>query len=289
MKPRIGVTSSPSLHEDQLLEAIDRAYVAGVGRAGGLPFVLPVLDPGEAASVLAGLDGIVFAGGGDVDPARYADAASPHVQGVDPDRDAYEIGLAQAALAMGLPMLGVCRGSQVLNVALGGTLVQHLPDVTDLEHRAKERWAEEVHSVRVLPGSRLRAVVGRDVIGVNSLHHQAVAKVGGGVQAVGWAEDGTIEAIEGTGRNRILGVQWHPELLLEDTSHMALFGWLVEEASHPAVAAPVATPPTVAVPAPVAGPPTVAVAAPVVVSPAQPLAVTPLDQGVAAPLDEAVA
>ncbi len=234
MKPRIGVTSSPSLHEDRFLEALDRAYVTAVIRAGGLPLVLPVLDPGEVASVLACVDALFFTGGGDVDPARYAANASPEVQGLDPERDAYEIALARAAVGMGLPIFGICRGAQVLNVALGGTLVQHLPDVTDQKHRAKEQWAEAVHTVTVLPDSRLRSVVGVDVLGVNSLHHQAVADVGGSLKAVAWAEDGTVEAIEGQGISRILGVQWHPELLIADPGHVALFDWLVEEATDPA-------------------------------------------------------
>jgi putative glutamine amidotransferase len=235
MKPRIGVTSSPSLHEDRFLEALDRAYVTAVIRAGGLPFVLPVLEPEEVPAVLACLDGLFFTGGGDVDPARYADTASPHVQGLDPERDAYEIALARAAVSKGLPIFGICRGAQVLNVALGGTLVQHLPDVSEQRHCAKEQWAEAVHTVTVRPESRLRAVVGVDVLGVNSLHHQAVASVGGGLQPVAWAEDGTIEAVESLGLSRILGVQWHPETLVADASHVALFDWLVEEAARPAL------------------------------------------------------
>jgi putative glutamine amidotransferase len=233
MKPRIGVTSSPSLHEDRFLEALDRAFVSAVISAGGLPFVLPVLAPEEASSVLACLDGILFSGGGDVDPACYAGPSSHAAQGIEPERDAYEIALARAGVDLGLPMFGICRGCQVLNVALGGTLVQHLPDVSDQQHCAKEQWAEAVHTVRVLPESRLGGVVGLDVVGVNSLHHQAVDGVGDGLHAVAWADDGTIEAVEGMGPTRVLAVQWHPELLMRDPSHAALFEWLVEEAGRP--------------------------------------------------------
>ena len=234
MKPRIGVTSSPSLHEDRFLEALDRAYVSAVIRAGALPFVLPVLDPVEVPGVVTCLDGILFTGGGDVDPARYAGTASPEVGGLDPERDAYELALARAAVDRGLPVFGICRGAQVLNVALGGTLVQHLPEVTALEHRAKDKWAEAVHAVRLLAASRLASVVGKDTMGVNSLHHQAVEVAGAGLVASAWAEDGTIEAIEGAGTLRLIGVQWHPELLVAEASHSALFDWLVEEASRPA-------------------------------------------------------
>ncbi len=227
------MTSSPSLHEDRFLEALDRAYVSAVIRAGALPFVLPVLQAEEVADVITCLDGILFTGGGDVDPAHYATVAHAEVGGLDPERDVYELALARVAVQRGLPVFGICRGAQLLNVALGGTLVQHLPDVTSLEHRAKEQWAEAVHTVRVLGGSRLAGAVRKEIVGVNSLHHQAVDVLGAGLVASGWAEDGTVEAIEGVGTLRLLAVQWHPELLVAEASQTALFDWLVEEASRP--------------------------------------------------------
>jgi putative glutamine amidotransferase len=233
MKPRIGVTSSPSLHEDRFLEALDRAYVSAVIRAGALPFVLPVLQAEEVADVITCLDGILFTGGGDVDPAHYAPVAHAEVGGLDPERDVYETALARVAVQRGLPVFGICRGAQLLNVALGGTLIQHLPEVTGLEHRAKEQWAEAVHTVRVLGDSRLAGAVQQEIVGVNSLHHQAVDVLGAGLIASGWASAGTVEAIEGAGQLRLLAVQWHPELLVADASHTALFDWLVEEASRP--------------------------------------------------------
>ena len=214
------------------MEALERAYVTAIVQAGGVPFLLPVLDPAEIATVAACLDGIFFTGGGDVDPARYGAPQSPHAAGVDAGRDAYELALARNRLERGLPMLGICRGSQVLNVAMGGTLVAHLPDVTDQEHCARERFAETVHAVEVLPGSRLHAVTGLSRVGVNTLHHQAVDRPGDGLVAVAWAEDGTIEAVEGAGSCRVLGVQWHPELLPAEPGHAELFGWLVEEATR---------------------------------------------------------
>jgi putative glutamine amidotransferase len=232
MKPRIGVTSSPSLHEDRFLEALDRAYVSAVIRAGALPFVLPVLDPGEVEGVITCLDGILFTGGGDIEPVHYAPTASAEASGLDPERDTYELALARTAVQRGVPVLGICRGCQVINVALGGTLVQHLPEVTDMEHRVKDQWAEAVHTVRVLAGSLLSSIVGREVFGVNSLHHQAVDVPGSTLTVSAWAEDGTAEAVEGAGR-RVLGVQWHPELLVAETAHMALFDWLIEEAGRP--------------------------------------------------------
>lgn len=232
MKPRIGLTTSPSLHDSRFVEALERAYVTSVVQAGGIPFLLPVLDPAEVATVAESLDGIFFAGGGDLDPARYGAPQSRHAAGVDPGRDAYEMALARHGVGRGLPMLGICRGCQVLNVAMGGTLVPHLPEVTDQEHCLRERFAEAVHTVDVVPGSRLHAATGLARIGVNSLHHQAVDRVGDGLVVAARAHDGVVEAVEGTGTRQVLGVQWHPELLPAEPGHAELFGWLVEQAAR---------------------------------------------------------
>jgi putative glutamine amidotransferase len=235
MKPRIGITTTPRVDEDRMLEALDRANVTAVVQAGGLPFVLPVLDPAEAAGAVACLDGLLLSGGGDVDPAAYGCEALPEVQGVDPGRDAWELALVGAASAADIPVLGICRGAQVVNVAAGGTLIQHLPFVTDLVHCRKDQAAAPVHTVSVLAGSRLAAATGSDLLGVNSLHHQAVGTVGAGLRPTGWAEDGTVEAVEGVDGRRVLGVQWHPELLVGAAAHAALFAWLVTEAGRPVV------------------------------------------------------
>ncbi len=232
MRPRIGITTSPSLREGRFSEALDRAYVTAVLRAGGLPVVLPVLETDQAPKVASCLDGIAFSGGGDVDPELYGADRVPELRGVDARRDAYELALVREALELGLPILGTCRGCQLLNVALGGTLVPHL-DGDEGRHRARDRWAEPVHTVSVLEGSLLGAVLGPGVVGVNSLHHQAVAEVGTGLRAVAWADDGVIEAVEAVDGNRALGVQWHPELLLTPPANTTLFRWLVEEARRP--------------------------------------------------------
>jgi putative glutamine amidotransferase len=264
MKPRIGITATPSVADDRLLEALDRANVTGVVQAGGMPLVLPVLDPAEAEAAVSCLDGLLLSGGGDVDPAAYGCPPLPEVAGVDRGRDAWELALVRAALAQGVPVLGVCRGAQVVNVAAGGTLIGHLPLVTDLEHCRKDRAAEPVHAVRVLAGSRLREATGLDRMGVNSLHHQAVGTVGAGLRPVGWSDDGTVEAVEGTDGHRVLGVQWHPELLLDEPGHAALFDWLVAEARVlAALPLPVAVAGAAAVTAvaPAAGPPLASAAA----------------------------
>ena len=211
-------------------------YVDAVVRAGGLPFVLPVLEPGDAEPALLALDGLLLTGGGDVDPVRYGEAPVPEVYGVDPGRDAFEAALVVAAARAGLPLLGICRGTQILNVTLGGTLHQHVPAVTGRNHCLRDRSSELVHEVRITPGTLLAGTAGAPAIGVNSLHHQAVDRVGAGLRAVAWSDDGIIEGVESDGIGRFLGVQWHPELLGGHDAHERLFAWLVTEAANPAPA-----------------------------------------------------
>jgi len=234
MVPRIGLTSSPGMVEDRLVATIERAYTAAVVRAGCIPFYLPVLDPLQAEAVVPMLDGLLFIGGGDVDPTWYGRQPSPNLGKVDSEQDAWEMALVRAGLVAGLPMLGICRGLQVMNVALGGTLVQHLPDMTTLAHCVKDQCSSPVHRVRVDGRSRLRTVLGVESLGVNSLHHQAVEQLGEGLAAVAWGEDAIVEAVEGSGPNRMIGVQWHPELLVDDAPHAALFDWLALEAGRAA-------------------------------------------------------
>jgi putative glutamine amidotransferase len=198
--------------------------------AGGLPLVIPVLDPRCADAVLEGVDALVMSGGGDVDPRRYGQRPVPEVYGVDERRDEWELELARVALARGVPLLAVCRGAQVLNVAFGGTLVQDLASITDEVHRAVDLRDQIVHRIDIEPVSKLAEVVGPGPIGANTLHHQAVCEVGSGLRAVAWAHDGTIEAIESEDSRAVLGVQWHPELLVHRVAHRRLFEWVVGEA-----------------------------------------------------------
>ena len=226
LKPLIGLTMST--HDgDGPAQAVGVEYLAAVEAAGGIPVVLPILDPRRAGAILEVVDGLVLTGGGDIDPACYGAVPHPEVYGLHPARDAWELALARTATA---PMLGICRGAQVINVANGGTLVQHLPDVTAISHRERDRSGELVHGVDVVPGSRLHAIAGRLQLGANTLHHQAVGSVGEGLVVTGRAPDGTVEAIEGTGEQPVLGVQWHPELLADHDEHRAVFSWLVAAA-----------------------------------------------------------
>jgi putative glutamine amidotransferase len=189
---------------------IPYAYVAAVERAGGRALLVP---PSEDAvdETLDALDGIVFSGGNDLEPSSYGAEAHPETNGTNPARDAGELALLTAALARDLPVLAICRGFEVLNVARGGDLVQHLPDaVGHEEHRAVVGEFSD-HDVRVDESSQLGALVGAEAADVKSHHHQALGRIGEGLREVAWAEDGTVEAIEDPERRFAVGVLWHPE------------------------------------------------------------------------------
>lgn len=191
---------------------LHRAYTDRIVESGGVPLVLaPAGGPAEAAAVVAALAGLVLTGGADLDPARYRAARDSRTTGVQPERDAWESYLLDAALAADLPVLGVCRGAQLLNVARGGTLYQHLPDQVGGEaHRpGPGRFADSAVTMDPeLPPGTLLGAVGT----AHCSHHQAVAELGAGLVATAWHADGTIEAICLPERRFVLGVQWHPEV-----------------------------------------------------------------------------
>jgi gamma-glutamyl-gamma-aminobutyrate hydrolase PuuD len=186
-----------------------------------------LVPPSEEAieETLDALDGVVFSGGGDLDPRLYGQEAHPNTKGIVPERDKGELALLQAALARDMPVLAVCRGSQVLNVALGGDLVQHLPDVVGDEKHKHTPGAYADHDVNVEPETRLGALLG-DRAPVKSHHHQGFGQLGEGLRESARAEDGTLEALEDPSRRFALGVLWHPEA----GEDMRLFEALVEEA-----------------------------------------------------------
>ncbi|MDQ6616639.1 MAG: gamma-glutamyl-gamma-aminobutyrate hydrolase family protein [Actinomycetota bacterium] len=226
---RIGVAAAQGEIGLLPVHAVNRVYVTAVRAAGGLPFIVPTLDPSDALAVVAELDGLVFSGGGDLEPAAYGGASGPELVDVDSERDRWELALLAAAEELGVPVLGVCRGLQAINVAAGGTLVPHLPDGAAEAHRVTGRDFEPVHSIEVIDGTMLHGLTGPSC-GVNSMHHQAADRVGSGLRAVGFAPDGVIEALEDTRWGRTLGVQWHPELLTAQPEQMALWSWLVDAA-----------------------------------------------------------
>lgn len=199
-------------------------YVDHVARAGGQPVLLPPV--GNPAALLGRLDGLVLTGGGDVDPARYGQAPHEETTQVRDFRDDAEFGLVRAALAGGLPLLGVCRGMQLLNVALGGDLHQHLPDTLGHHDHAPAAGDFGRLPVCALPGSRTAKILGTAPLPVAHYHHQAVDRLGAGLTVTARAEDGTVEAVELEGHPFALGVQWHPEV--DDEG--ALFEALVRHA-----------------------------------------------------------
>jgi putative glutamine amidotransferase len=200
------------------------SYVKAVERAGGRPLLVP--PAGDAIDeTLDALDGLLFSGGSDIDPSLYGADPHPSVNGTRPDRDRAELALMQAALERDMPVLAVCRGMEVLNVARGGDLVQHLPDVLGHENHKHTPGVFGDHEVDLEPESRLARLLG-DRAPVKSHHHQGVGRLGEGLVEAAWADDGTIEGLEDRSRRFALGVLWHPE----QGEDFALFQALVEEA-----------------------------------------------------------
>lgn len=195
---------------DQRADLLPTQYAAAVEATGGVPVLLPPVDQeGAADAVVARLDGLVISGGADVDPGRYDEPAHQRTAGWRPDRDAWELALLDAAEGTGVPVLGVCRGMQVMAVHAGGALVQHVPDL--VEHERHSPGGDEFGSIQVLTaaGSRLAGLVG-DHLTVSCHHHQSV-RTHPGFTAVARAADGTLEAFEAPGDRFCVGVQWHPE------------------------------------------------------------------------------
>src|SRR5262245_47371078 len=229
MRPVIGITTYAedatwgSWTEPAAL--LPLAYVRAVHLAGGRPLLVPPVDDG-IDETLDVLDAIIFSGGGDLDPETYGAEAHPETGEVSRDRDTAELDLLQAALARDMPVLAVCRGSQVLNVSRGGDLVQHLPEIVGHDGHRHEHGDFADHEVTVETESRLGTILG-DRAPVKSSHHQGFGRIGNGLRASAWAEDGTTEAVEDPSHPFALGVLWHPE----EGEDQALFAALVEEAA----------------------------------------------------------
>jgi gamma-glutamyl-gamma-aminobutyrate hydrolase PuuD len=229
-RPVIGITSYAEQARwgvwDSPAALIPMAYVHAVERAGGRPLIVPPSQDG-IEETLDALDGLLLSGGSDLDPELYGAEAHPETNGVRPDRDRAEIALLRAALERDMPVLAVCRGSQVLNVAQGGDLVQHLPEVVGHERHKHTPSVFGDHDVDLVPGTRLQRLLG-DHAPVKSHHHQGYGRLGDGLTEAAKADDGTVEAIEDPSRRFALGVLWHPE----EGDDFALFRELVEEAGR---------------------------------------------------------
>ncbi len=211
-RPIIGITFAEA--DEPGRHALREDYVRSVQQADAVPVALPPLRPEDAPLVLERVDGVLLSGGGDVDPAEYGQQPHPKLGRVDRKRDAFELALAREALRRDRPLLAICRGQQVLNVAMGGTLLQDIPSELQVAagHAGTGERSRRSHAVEVVAKTRLRAVLGRDTVLVNSFHHQAVDRIGEGlVISARCPDDGVVEGLEAPAARFVVAVQWHPE------------------------------------------------------------------------------
>jgi|SRR5579859_4952755 len=234
-KPIIGIGSDVLQQKGER----DRAfafitYTEALRRAGAIPVVIPP-QPENAAEIVEGLDGILLAGGDDCDPTAYGEERHPSVEPMDARRQNNDITLARVARERGIPTLAICLGVQVMNVAAGGTLIQDIDSElrTDIEH-ASEPSDRRRHPVLVEKNTKLAEIVGDQELGVNSSHHQAIRHVGRGLRVTALAPDGIVEGLEDPSLPFYIGVQWHPEDMVEEKSAERLFGAFVEAARQQA-------------------------------------------------------
>lgn len=222
----IGIT--PSLRS-KVWDDQPGTYCGSVMGSGGLPLLLPPTDNEEQArKLLSTCDGIIFSGGVDINPKHFGEEIWNETVEIDEKRDRSELLLAKLAIEADKPVLGICRGIQLLNVAMGGSLYQDLPSQLNLIHRQKEAGVTDGHYVNILPGNPLHDAIGESRIKVNTYHHQAIKSVGKGFEIIARADDGIIEAMYMPSRKFVLAVQWHPEILAHTlTQHKAIFDTLI--------------------------------------------------------------
>ena len=241
MKPLIGITAQrrdvTTSYGTEPANTVVLTYSNAVTEAGGVPILLPILDPEAVPGLVERINGAVLTGGGDIDPTHYGLSEHPTVYGVDPARDEFELALARQIAEVQLPVLAICRGLQVLNVVMGGTLVVDIPSQVDggFEHFLAGDEAKRAHqSLHLDESCHMASLFGTSELKVNSLHHQAVAQAAPGLRPVAWSEDGVIEAVEPENNGwQMRGVQWHPEHLVEsESAARALFEELVQAAAR---------------------------------------------------------
>jgi putative glutamine amidotransferase len=244
-RPLIAVTTSevregravtPTRHGEppQLEMALGMKYLHAIELAGGIPVVLPPLHADCLDELLDRVDGVCLSGGPDLDPESYGARRHSRTGPIETQLDVFELALARAADERGMPILAVCRGMQLLNVARGGTLHQHLPDIVGerIVHRQTEAGERATHWVSIAGASRLAEILDRRRTKVNSFHHQAVATLGAGLIVTSHASDGTVESVEAVDREFVVGVQWHAECLIDRFGQAALFSAFVHAASQ---------------------------------------------------------
>lgn len=213
--PRIGITGTTRQFDGAPRSAVNAAYVQAVLRTGGIPLILPpVIRSEHVPTVVDALDGVLLSGGEDIDPKYFNEAPHPKLGSVDPERDRFEFAILKEAWERRMPVLAICRGIQVVNVAFGGSLWQDIPSQrpSDIAHNPRTPRDQRAHAVSLTPGSRAARALGGTQIEVNSFHHQSLKDLAPGFAVTGVAPDGEIEAIESTGDAPwLLAVQWHPE------------------------------------------------------------------------------
>lgn len=224
MKPIIGLTAGH--HQDE--SVINDCYQKAVLNHGGIPLLLPLEIKKEEMNQLINLcDGFIFTGGGDIDPAYFDEEPDQHCGEISPIRDKMEMPFMGLVGKANKPVLAICRGAQVMNVAFGGSLYQDLPSgykgLKPLNHRPQAPYSHPVHGVEVKEGSLLHTILGVDALRVNSIHHQGFKRLGEGIKAVAWAPCGLVEAIEKEDHPFFLGVQWHPEKMSGDEPSQKIF------------------------------------------------------------------
>lgn len=228
-RPVVGISVN-----DQARNSVRHSYTRAVEQCGGLPVVIPMTDDCEVlAELMSTIDALILIGGDDIDPAYWDETPRPELGRLDTLRDAYDMRLIFMAERARMPILGICHGEQIINVAFGGTLWQDLPSQCGVEHRQREKDSLGFHDVRFAADSRIAAIMGCRSYKTNSYHHQAVRRVAEGFRATGIAADGTIEVIEPVDDRPILGVQFHPEISFVrygDDEMRAIFEWLLGQA-----------------------------------------------------------
>jgi putative glutamine amidotransferase len=232
--PLIGLTGGTAHNKSgSILCQVGQAYVTAIQKAGGMPLLIPTGEkPSALHPLIDRLDGILLTGGGDIDPKRFQGLPHPKVYGISPERDALELSLIQEVLTADKPLLAICRGIQVLNVAFGGTLHTHIEG--QLNNALKHDWFPDyprdnlAHSISLKNGSILHDIFNQETIKVNSLHHQGIDRVDQGLEAIGFAPDGLVEALVVKAAGFALGVQWHPECLPDDPGMQSLFQTFIQ-------------------------------------------------------------
>lgn len=225
MKAVIGI--STNFDRQSSLYTLKDFYIQAFCNLPAIPVLLPAVETEAVEDWLHICQGLIFSGGGDIDPHYWGEYPQINLGNIEPCRDHFEIALAQASLHHQIPVLGICRGCQVMNVAAGGSIWQHLE--SDLEHQQKAPYAYGYHQVDIKDGCRLHSITEKSNMRVNSFHHQAVHRLGEGLSSTAWAEDGTVEAIEHEYHPFWIGVQWHPECMT-DACSFRLFQSLVQAA-----------------------------------------------------------